>query len=129
MPVSQGWLKSFIRSPTGPLTIHFWGPMANWGFVLSVCYFVTIKQGLVDLKKSPTYISKKMTGGITYILIMSIVLCMYSLLFMRFAWMVQPRNILLFACHFCNEGVQCTLLGKRIKYDMEQKRKGLKVED
>ncbi|KAJ3135447.1 hypothetical protein HDU90_003849 [Geranomyces variabilis] len=31
---------------------------------------------------------------------------MYSLLFMRFAWMVQPRNYLLFACHFTNEGCQ-----------------------
>ena len=27
---------------------------------------------------------------------------------MRFAWMVQPRNLLLFACHFTNECAQLT---------------------
>ena len=25
---------------------------------------------------------------------------------MRFAWMIQPRNYLLLACHACNETVQ-----------------------
>lgn len=35
MPIAD-MIRSFIRSPTGPLTIHFWGPVANWGFVLSV---------------------------------------------------------------------------------------------
>lgn len=29
--------------------------------------------------------------------------CVYSALFMRFAWAIQPRNYLLFACHFSNE--------------------------
>ena len=29
-------LKAFIDSPTGPRTTHFWGPVANWGFVLAV---------------------------------------------------------------------------------------------
>ncbi len=33
-------------------------------------------------------------------------MCIYSLLFMRFAWAIQPRNYLLFACHFSNELVQ-----------------------
>ena len=27
---------------------------------------------------------------------------------MRFAWKVQPRNMLLFACHFTNECAQLT---------------------
>lgn len=27
---------SFINSPTGPKTTHFWGPLANWGFVIAV---------------------------------------------------------------------------------------------
>ena len=39
-------------------------------------------------------------------------LCVYSALFMRFAWMVQPRNHLLFACHFTNEACQLTQLGR-----------------
>jgi hypothetical protein len=35
---------------------------------------------------------------------------MCSGLFMRFAWMVQPRNYLLLACHAANESVQVALL-------------------
>jgi hypothetical protein len=33
-------------------------------------------------------------------------MCVYSCLFMRFAWMVNPRNYLLLACHASNETVQ-----------------------
>ena len=29
-------MSAFINSPTGPKTTHFWGPVANWGFVLAV---------------------------------------------------------------------------------------------
>eukprot|EP00918_Siedleckia_nematoides_P081264 GHVU01178255.1.p3 GENE.GHVU01178255.1~~GHVU01178255.1.p3 ORF type:complete len:105 (+),score=2.52 GHVU01178255.1:133-447(+) len=70
-------------------TTHFWGPIANWGFVIA---------GLSDMRKGPELISTRMTG----------VLCVYSCLFMRFAYMVQPRNWLLFSCHFSNECVQLT---------------------
>lgn len=31
---------------------------------------------------------------------------LYSLVFMRFAWMVKPRNHLLFACHITNFSLQ-----------------------
>ena len=41
---------------------------------------------------------------------MTSVLCVYSVLFMRFAWVIQPRNQILFACHFCNECVQLNQL-------------------
>lgn len=68
------------------------GPVANWGFVLA---------GITDgLTKSPDSISLNMTGA----------MCVYSGLFMRFAWRVQPRNMLLFGCHFCNEVVQLNQL-------------------
>ncbi|XP_054165520.1 mitochondrial pyruvate carrier 1-like [Oppia nitens] len=66
---------------------HFWGPVANWGIPLAA---------LADIKKDPSIISGKMT----------IALCIYSLLFMRFAIRVQPRNLLLFSCHFTNECAQ-----------------------
>lgn len=36
-------------------------------------------------------------------------LCLYSAVFMRFAWKVQPRNLLLLACHITNftaQGIQ-----------------------
>jgi len=59
-------LKAFINSPVGPKTTHFWGPVANWGFVLS---------GILDANKPPEQISKRMT----------ITLLLYSCVFMRFA--------------------------------------------
>lgn len=39
-----------------------------------------------------------MTGALT----------IYSATFMRYALAVQPKNYLLFACHFVNEGAQLT---------------------
>ncbi|KAF9922469.1 pyruvate transporter mpc1 [Linnemannia zychae] len=66
---------------------HFWGPVANWGLPLAA---------IADFKKDPEMISGNMTAALS----------VYSLLFMRFAWMVQPRNYLLFACHFTNESAQ-----------------------
>mmetsp|Transcript_6405 Transcript_6405/g.19378 ORF Transcript_6405/g.19378 Transcript_6405/m.19378 type:complete len:131 (-) Transcript_6405:179-571(-) len=80
-------LMQIINSPVGPRTVHFWGPLANWGFAIS---------GLVDMRKPPDMVSPKMTFA----------LCVYSILFMRFAWRVKPRNMLLFSCHFSNEAVQ-----------------------
>ena len=28
-------IMKFINSPVGPRTVHFWGPMANWGIVMA----------------------------------------------------------------------------------------------
>jgi len=84
-------LKAFWDSPTGPKTTHFWGPVANWGFVGA---------GLADANKPAEKISGNMTGA----------MCVYSLLFMRFALAIQPKNYLLFACHACNECVQLNLM-------------------
>lgn len=39
-------------------------------------------------------------------------MCVYSCLFMRFAWMVKPRNYLLLACHASNETVQLYQLSR-----------------
>ena len=71
----------------GPKTSHFWGPVTNWGISLAA---------LKDTTKAPDKVSPNMTFA----------LCVYSLLFMRFAVRVQPRNMLLFACHATNETVQ-----------------------
>lgn len=139
----------WVNSPTGPKTTHFWGPVANWGFVAAVrgvfhrrlrvmsrvfsTFFFSLsflsltavgsvvslylrsssygivqpaslthtsyaynKQGLVDTQKPEESVSGPMTGT----------LCVYSALFMRFAWRVEPRNYILFACHATNECVQ-----------------------
>uniref|UniRef100_A0A3Q2Y0Y0 Mitochondrial pyruvate carrier n=1 Tax=Hippocampus comes TaxID=109280 RepID=A0A3Q2Y0Y0_HIPCM len=81
---------------------HFWGPVANWGLPIAA---------FSDMKKSPEIISGRMTFA----------LCCYSLLFMRFAYKVQPRNWLLFACHMTNESAQLIQGGRLIKYNLEKK--------
>ncbi|KAL0054534.1 hypothetical protein WJX82_010454 [Trebouxia sp. C0006] len=80
-------LGAFWSSPTGPKTTHFWGPVANWGFVIA---------GVADTQKDASLLSPNMTGA----------MCVYSALFMRFALAIRPRNYLLFACHAANETVQ-----------------------
>lgn len=96
---------------------HFWGPVANWGIPIAA---------LADIRKNPDIISGKMTLGKWLRVWMlrwrvdtkghcrwpnafaiSALLC-YSAVFMRFAWKVQPRNMLLFACHITNFTAQGT---------------------
>lgn len=90
-------ITTWLNGPTGPKTVHFWGPAANWGLVLAA---------MLDMNKPAEMISGPMTG----------VLSVYSLLFMRFAWMVTPRNYLLLACHASNEVAQLYQLSRYISY-------------
>ncbi|KAI7748833.1 hypothetical protein M8C21_024920 [Ambrosia artemisiifolia] len=92
----MSFFKRFLNSPVGPKTTHFWGPVANWGFVAAA---------LADIEKPPEMLSGNMTG----------VMCVYSALCMRFAWMVQPRNYLLLVCHASNETVQLYQLSRWAK--------------
>ena len=91
-------LLQFVNSPVGPKTVHFWGPMCNWAIVGAA---------LLDANKPAEKISRNMTG----------VLLVYSCLFMRFAWRVQPRNLLLLSCHTCNASMQAFLLQKKLRAD------------
>ena len=91
-------ITTFINSPVGPKTVHFWGPAANWGLVGA---------GLLDANKPPEMISERM----------SLTLFLYSCMFMRFAWRVQPRNWLLFSCHFSNATCQLYLYMRKINYN------------
>ena len=93
---------AFVNSPVGPKTVHFWGPAANWGLVGAA---------LLDANKPADRISRNMTAT----------LFCYSLMFMRFAWMVQPRNLFLLSCHASNASMQLYLLGKRLRYEMAMK--------
>jgi hypothetical protein len=45
------------------------------------------------------------------------VLSVYSALFMRFAWMVKPRNYLLLTCHMSNATAQGVQLARRLTVD------------
>ncbi|EEZ97817.1 mitochondrial pyruvate carrier 1 [Tribolium castaneum] len=87
------------------MSTHFWGPVANWGIPIAA---------IADISKDPKYISGKMT----------IALCLYSAMFMRFAWKVQPQNMLLFACHFTNESAQLVQLSRFLNYNYLTKKEG-----
>ncbi|GAB5572048.1 mitochondrial pyruvate carrier 2 isoform X2 [Prionailurus iriomotensis] len=87
-----------VQPVPSSLTAHFWGPVANWGLPIAA---------INDMKKSPEIISGRMTFA----------LCCYSLTFMRFAYKVQPRNWLLFACHATNEVAQLIQGSRLIKYE------------
>ncbi|XP_024970828.1 mitochondrial pyruvate carrier 1-like isoform X1 [Cynara cardunculus var. scolymus] len=99
------FLKTFLNSPVGPKTTHFWGPIANWGFVIAA---------LADTRKPPDMLSGNMTA----------VMCLYSASGMRFAWMVQPRNHLLLACHATNETVQLFQFSRWAKHEGYLQQKG-----
>ncbi|XP_029665361.1 mitochondrial pyruvate carrier 1-like [Formica exsecta] len=83
--------KSLLTKETRDylMSTHFWGPVFNWMIPIAT---------ISDTRKHPKIISGKMT----------VALSLYSIVFMRFAWKVQPRNLLLFACHMTNTGAQLT---------------------
>ncbi|KAF8078639.1 hypothetical protein FPV67DRAFT_1616124 [Lyophyllum atratum] len=91
---------TWLRSPAARdyfFSTHFWGPVANWGLPLAA---------LADLRKDEEVISGTMTTA----------LACYSLVFMRFAWRVQPRNYLLFACHMTNATAQSIQDARFVNY-------------
>ncbi|KAK6910187.1 mitochondrial protein [Kwoniella mangroviensis CBS 10435] len=77
---------------------HFWGPVANWGLPLAA---------LSDIVNRD---EESISG------VMSPTLAAYSMIFMRFAWRVQPRNYLLFACHATNATAQLVQEGRYLNY-------------
>jgi len=92
-PAGQSAFMRWVNSETGPKTVHFYGPLANWGLVLAA---------IADMNKPAENISPNMTA----------VMMIYSGLFMRFAWMVKPRNFLLLACHATNECAQTVQMAR-----------------
>ena len=76
---------------------HFWGPVANWGLPLAA---------FRDMRASPDIISGRMTTALIF----------YSMAFMRFAYRVQPRNLLLMACHGTNIVAQSVQAGRYLNY-------------
>jgi len=77
--------------------------VANWGLSLSAIYDMQFK--------SLDVVSYNMTGT----------LCVYSMFFMRFAWMVQPRNYILLACHTTNVCAQGMQLIRKWNHDNSSK--------
>ena len=99
---SASLMGRFVAALTHPeqgwKTTHFWGPVANWGLVGAAVYDAAYK--------GPEIIDIEMTGTMIG----------YSGLFMGFAWQVQPRNYLLFACHTFNVTAQANQLRRAIEY-------------
>ncbi|RLU24408.1 hypothetical protein DMN91_002497 [Ooceraea biroi] len=91
------------------LSTHFWGPVFNWMIPIAA---------ISDTRKHPRIISGKMTVALTF----------YSLVFMRFAWKVQPQNLLLFACHITNTGAQLTQGYRFIMYHYGQQQEPRKTD-
>ncbi|KAF8585005.1 UPF0041-domain-containing protein [Ramaria rubella] len=91
---------NWLRSPAAReyfFSTHFWGPVANWGLPLAA---------LADLRKDEEIISGTMTTA----------LACYSMVFVRFAWRVIPRNYLLFACHATNATAQLVQDARFVHY-------------
>jgi hypothetical protein len=76
------------------------GALAGWGMSLSAFYDA--------YANGPEVISLTMTP----------VLIVYSSLFARWAWVVQPRNLLLCGCHLANITAQVNQLRRAIEYKM-----------
>lgn len=96
---------TYVKSPdfrSYLCSTHFWGPVANWGLPLAA---------IADFKKDPQYISGKMTTALTF----------YSLMFMRFAWKVTPRNYLLLICHATNEAAQLVQGYRLLRHEMAER--------
>ncbi|KAF1731966.1 Mitochondrial pyruvate carrier 1 [Beauveria bassiana] len=82
-------LLDIMTSANAICALDFWGPVSNFGIPVAA---------VMDTQKSPDLISGQMTAA----------LVIYSATFMRYSLAVQPKNYLLFACHFVNECAQLT---------------------
>ncbi|KAL3932838.1 MAG: hypothetical protein SGBAC_010664 [Bacillariaceae sp.] len=78
------------------------GAIAGWGMSGSAIYDA--------MQQGPEVISLTMTP----------VLIVYSSLFARWAWVVQPRNLLLCACHVTNVGAQLNQFYRALEFKKEQ---------
>lgn len=89
--------------------VQFWataGAIAGWGMSGAAIYDAS--------RSGPEIISLNMTG----------VLILYSSLFARWAWIVQPRNSLLAACHATNVVAQSNQIKRALEYKMENGQEG-----
>jgi len=87
---------------------QFWGglgALAGWGMSGAAIYDAT--------QQGPEVISMTMTP----------VLIVYSTLFARWAWVVQPRNLLLCGCHITNVAAQLNQLRRALEYKIESGQK------
>ena len=83
--------------------VHFWanaGAIAGWGMTGAAIYDASFA--------GPEVISMNMTG----------VMLVYSSLFARWAWIVNPRNLMLAACHASNVVAQCNQMRRALEHKL-----------
>lgn len=98
---SGGGDSSSSSGPGWWRSAEFWGGLgaiAGWGMSGAAIYDAS--------QQGPEVISLTMTP----------VLMVYSTLFARWAWVVQPRNLLLMWCHITNVGAQTNQLRRALEY-------------
>ncbi|CAG8516559.1 2916_t:CDS:2 [Ambispora leptoticha] len=106
--MSASWSSRLAQQVTSPeFRSYLMSTVAaNWGLPIAA---------IMDFKKDPEFISPKMTPD-QYSITFSTAMMAYSAAFMRFAIQVQPRNLLLFACHLTNETAQIVQASRYIHY-------------
>lgn len=78
------------------------GAIAGWGMTGAAIYD--------GYNNPPDVISESMTG----------VLIVYSSLFARWAWVIQPKNIMLCGCHISNVAAQIGQITRRINHATDE---------
>jgi len=108
LPLGEGYARLNTTAAEGANAskkkAEFWGTLgalANWGLAGSAMYDAYFK--------GPEIISLNMTC----------VQIGYSTLFARWAWVVQPRNLLLCVCHITNVFAQSNQLRRCLDYKRE----------
>lgn len=96
-------LISGVRSQIGASQLPLWLIFEKIR-ILSVAKWHLVS-GVANAKRAERQSKKQLE--VIDIEIFSALMC-YSAVFMRFAWKVQPRNLLLFACHITNFSAQGT---------------------
>ncbi|KAL9331144.1 hypothetical protein ACSQ67_000754 [Phaseolus vulgaris] len=112
-------LRSFGIVPQASKQLIF-GVLPSTGpFLLRVCeYYLSGSNG-----------HKETTGNHICEYDWSAVMCVYSASFMRFAWVVRPRNLHLLVCHMTNETMQLYQLSRWFRAQrVEQNKEEINVE-
>ncbi|ODQ65900.1 UPF0041-domain-containing protein [Nadsonia fulvescens var. elongata DSM 6958] len=89
--------QQFLRSETGPRTIHFWAPVMKWALVFA---------GISDFNRP----AEKISGT------QQMALAATGMIWTRWCMIIKPRNILLASVNFFLGAVALTQLGRVYNY-------------
>lgn len=102
---------SSSSEPAAEGSVSWWNDAKKWGAAGAAAGWGMSGAAIYDsLKSGPEIISLNMTG----------VLLVYSSLFARWAYVVQPRNMALCLCHIANVTAQANQFRRALEYKMEK---------